>query len=73
MLPALNDGQILFFSSLFAPKSGDIVLARVNGKDLVKRLHAADGKWSLRGDNLGNTLDFEDINKESILAILLSQ
>ncbi len=56
MLPALKPGQdILVFTwayVFFKPKLGDIVVIKVNGRDMVKRIQKIDNhQIFVQGDN----------------------
>lgn len=50
MEPEIQHGDLLFMRKCW-PKHRDIVLARVDGKEMVKRYLVVDGKPRLRPDN----------------------
>jgi len=58
MHPTLKDGQILFVSHSRAHKPGDVVVAHMKGREVVKRLtKMKNGKVFLEGDNPRNSTD----------------
>lgn len=75
MLPALNIGQdVLCFNwayRLSKPKVGDIVVIKIKGKDLVKRVHKVNDRLIyVLGDNKRESTDsriFGPIEKSEIL------
>lgn len=74
MLPTLKMGQeVLTFNwwKILGLKVGDRVVVRVNGKELVKRIHTLnDRSMYVLGDNEGDSLDsrkFGAIKKEQIV------
>ncbi len=72
MAPSFVDGDLLMFSSVKRPKHGDVVVAQHNGKQFVKRLHVSEhGILSLRGDNINDSLDFEDVQSNKIIGSLI--
>ena len=71
MSPALQDGQLVAFSSLKKPQHENVVLSSKGEIDIVKRLHDLDGSYSLRGDNFKDSYDLEDIDIKTIHASLI--
>ena len=71
MEPTLRDGQIAIFSSIKAATAEDIVLARRAGTDYVKRFKLSPSGYSLRGDNIQESYDLEDIDLQIITASLI--
>ncbi len=71
MSPTLSDGQIVVFSSVKRVKDKHIVLSDHEGKNYVKRLHVSEDRHSLRGDNLFDSYDLEDIRVDSIYGSLI--
>ena len=74
MLPTLPSGSWVIFSTSKAPRLGDIVIARVDGREVVKRLSKIRGRlvW-LIGDNSSASTDSRDygfINKSAILGAM---
>ena len=75
MLPTLKEGQdILVFNWAYffnKPKVGDIVVVKVNGKEMIKRIQKYDGRHIfVTGDNKNDSLDsrkFGAIKKEQII------
>lgn len=62
MVPTLQPGQdVLSFNWAYLgkkPKVGDIVVVKVNGKDMVKRIHKVNGRGVyVMGDNQGESTD----------------
>lgn len=69
MQPTLQPGQILLFSAdLEGLSEGDIVLARVDGKDYIKRLKVVGGQLNLVGDNQADSQDLVQVDQADILA-----
>ncbi|MBI2039626.1 S26 family signal peptidase [Candidatus Microgenomates bacterium] len=74
MLPTLKPDQdvlVLNWWKLVGLKAGDIVVIKVDGKEVVKRIHSLDDRTIyVRGDNKTDSLDsrkFGSINKEQII------
>ena len=75
MLPFLKPHDIILASSIpyfFSnPKVGDVVVARVNGKNFVKRIRAiVQEKYYLGGDNKNDSMDsrnFGPVVKKNIV------
>ena len=59
MSPTLQPGQdILSFNWAYKPKIGDIVVIKVNGQEMVKRIQKYDGRHIfVRGDNREESTD----------------
>ena len=58
MWPALAPDDIVIASGLIKPKVGEVVVARIGGRDIIKRVAAvsARGYWLL-GDNRSQSTD----------------
>ena len=67
MLPTLRPSKIVFGSSLFKVRDGDIVVARIDQEDVIKRCLLVRGKIDLRGDNLTESNNFTDIKPSMVL------
>lgn len=74
MLPTLKEGQeVLTFNwwKLLGLKVGDLVVVRVNGQEMVKRIHLYHGRSIIvLGDNEKDSLDSRKlgpIKKEQIV------
>ncbi len=75
MAPALREGQdILSFNWAYLikkPKAGDIVVIKVNGKEMVKRIQSIFGQnIFVVGDNTKESTDsreFGSITKDSLI------
>ena len=75
MSPFLKPQDIIFTSSIpyfFSnPKERDVVVARVNGKNFVKRIHSvSQDKYYLEGDNKNDSRDsrsFGPVFKKNIV------
>jgi acetyl esterase/lipase len=58
MLPGLAPGDILLVSKKYKPTVGDIVVAKVGGREVVKRVvKVSKKKYFLQGDNLAASTD----------------
>lgn len=58
MVPALQPGQIVVGVSFLRPKIGDVVVAKVNDKEVIKRVVGMDGdNFELQGDNVAASSD----------------
>lgn len=51
MLPTLRPGQICLFVKTGRYDHGDIVLAKAEGRPVVKRVHIVGNETHLKGDN----------------------
>ena len=52
MTPTLIPGQLIFATGLLKPKVGDIVIAKQDSREVVKRIELiANNKAKLTGDN----------------------
>ena len=75
MVPALQPGQdVLSFNWAYLgtkPKVGDIVVVKVNGKDMVKRVNKVyDRTVYLQGDNREESADSRDFGVVSMNQII---
>ena len=69
MQPTLQPGQIVLLSADTEGLSeGDIVLARIDGKDYIKRLKVVDGQLQLIGDNREDSQDILHVTTSDIIA-----
>ena len=58
MLPTLKQGDVVIGQRGKTPQIGDIVIAWVNGKEVIKRIiSVTDGGYDLRGDNAESSTD----------------
>lgn len=74
MNPTLREGQIVVASSLFRAKTGDVVIAKVNGIEVVKRIKSSGFKQiklasDARGHGLYATVKREDIVGKAIFSL----
>lgn len=72
MLPTLKHGQdVLVRCWFYQPKTGDMVVIKKNGKEMVKRIQRVSGrKYFVVGDNQKRSTDsrkFGWINKKDII------
>lgn len=77
MLPALRPGQVVVgvWLPFFRPKVGSIVIAEVQGREVIKRIASVtpDGVYLL-GDNSGASMDSREygvVALESISCIII--
>lgn len=71
MEPTLKEGRIIFASPLLEPRRGDVVIARVEDREIIKRIEKIqpDG-YELIGDAPSHSRDsrrFGLVGKSSIL------
>jgi SOS-response transcriptional repressor LexA len=71
MQPTLSDGHLVFFLKTRSFSSGDIVLAKINDVDYVKRLHLNGDSYELYGDNSADSKDFYALNPTQLRAKLI--
>lgn len=59
MYPSLKNGQdVLSINWFYKPKIGDLVVAKVQGKEMVKRVHYIhDREVIVQGDNQAESTD----------------
>ncbi len=72
MLPTFKEGnEVLTFNWFINLKVGDLVVAKLGGKDIVKRVHKISGrKIYILGDNKNNSTDSQDfgwVDKSAIM------
>lgn len=72
MLPKLKAGQdVLVWCWFYTPKVGDIVVIKVNGKEMIKRVQKTDDRRIfVVGDNEKESTDsrkFGPINRKQII------
>lgn len=74
MLPTLRPGQICLFVKSTRYGHGDVVLAKAEGRQVVKRLHKIEDGVQLKGDNHQETTNYiitKRTRKNKIVAKLL--
>lgn len=76
MEPFLKDGNLIVLRSHSAKRKvnvGDIVMAHVNGREVIKRISTVEqGKIYLLGDNKTQSTDsrqFGSVGREQIIAV----
>ena len=58
MMPVLNEGQMIFAHQIRNFKEGQVVVAFVNGREVIKRIIKIDnGSIYLQGDNKDHSTD----------------
>lgn len=71
MESTLKQGRIVLVTPLFGFKRGDVVVARIDKRDIIKRIvRINNGKITLAGDNPAHSRDsrnFGEIGGENIL------
>lgn len=71
MKPTLNDGQVVLASGLVKPKVGDLVIARVEGLEVIKRVASIEAiNVRLTGDALGH--GFYALVRKSDISVVVS-
>lgn len=74
MLPGLTEGTVVVGAKR-EPHIGDIVVARIKGREVIKRVKTIEGSGVfLVGDNAGQSTDSRDyglIKKSDILAVIM--
>lgn len=75
MEPTLRPGRIVFASPLLSTGNQDVVVARVDGKDVIKRVSKVSATHiRLVGDNAGHSRDsrvFGEVSREVVLGKVL--
>ena len=75
MEPTLKQGRIVFASPLLSAGNQDVVVAQVEGRDVIKRVsQVSPDHILLVGDNAGHSRDsrvFGEVSKEVILGKVL--
>ena len=70
MEPSLRESQIVVASSILEPKLKKIVIAEVEGKEVIKRITEIKGKKVyLSGDNPGHDIGW--VNAAAILCVVV--
>ncbi len=76
MEPTLKQGKIVFATHLRSPREGDVVVADVDGRELIKRIKSVDENgYFLVGDNSSHSRDshrFGMVEKSNILGVVLT-
>ena len=71
MEPELNAGESVLASPLLSAGKGDVVIARVEGRDMIKRVGQVTDKYVLLvGDNPADSHDsrvYGEVSKRNIL------
>lgn len=72
MLPTLRPGQIVVGCGWLGPRVGDIVIANIQGREVIKRVVTVDGsQLEIIGENRLASTDSRDygaINREAVIA-----
>lgn len=69
MFPTLRDGQIVIaWRKKYT--TGDVVIAKVQGREVIKRVVKTEPQISLMGDNK-NSAKYDDIKESDILGVVL--
>ena len=76
MLPTLKDGQLVIVSTFRSPQVGDVVVAILNKREVIKRITAISKDWhvQLLGDNSSASTDSRhhgSIPKRHILGVVI--
>lgn len=75
MEPTLRGGDLVVISTSHEVRPGSIVMARIRGREVIKRVAAIDSEgYSLRGDNLSSSTDSRDygfVHSQAILGAMI--
>ena len=71
MLPTLREGQLCLFASGSAIKEGDIVLAKTQKREIVKRVWAGRTATMLLGDNARESTSYVVDRQTAIVGKLI--
>jgi phage repressor protein C with HTH and peptisase S24 domain len=75
MWPTLGGGEIVFASPLNPVIPGSVVVAKVNGREYIKRvISISNNQFELIGDNYENSYDsrkFGMVNRSDILGAVI--
>lgn len=76
MKPTLTDGQIVCVTPFLTPKVGHVVVAILNGREVVKRIATITDDWQVQllGDNTSQSSDsrkYGTIPKRKILGVVI--
>lgn len=72
MMPDLPPGKIVIASGWLPIGVGDVVIARAEGKDIIKRVRAISvDKLELAGDNASDSTDYGSIKKSQVMGRLI--
>lgn len=72
MLPILPLGAIVIASGWLRVRVGDVVVARAEGKDIIKRIRTISGdKLDLAGDNTTDSTDYGSVAKSQVIGRLI--
>lgn len=69
MLPTLKEGQIVIAKNK-KYKIGDVVIARLEGREVIKRVQSLSPKLILKGDNK-NSAVYDDVSESDIVGTVL--
>lgn len=76
MEPSLKEGQIIYATPLLRAKKGDIVIARPEGREIIKRVSQVSPRHLfLAGDNTDHSRDsriFGEVEKSKIVGKVLN-
>lgn len=71
MAPALIEGDVIIARRLQRVREGDVVVARMAGREVIKRVHRSDGnRFHLRGDNATESTDSRTLGPVDVSDIL---
>lgn len=78
MLPTLKQGNIVLAVKKKRVKVNDLIIAKVNKKEVVKRVKSItnDGSLYLLGDNLSQSTDsrtYGNVGKQNIIGVVLAK
>jgi len=72
MIPILVPGKIIIASGWLPVRAGDVVTARIAGKDVIKRVSKINkDKLSLKGDNATDTTDYSSVPRSQVIGRLI--
>ncbi len=73
MLPTLTHGQIVIAMKRRSYLKGDIVIARANGRDVIKRISGVTAAevYDLIGDNITQTDVYRNIAASKVLGVVV--
>lgn len=69
MAPTLKEGQIVVARHK-KHTIGDVVIASVEGREVLKRVITTEPQISLEGDNI-NSAKYDDVNESDILGVVI--
>ena len=69
MYPTLQHGQIVLAAKK-SYRSGDVVIARQDSREVIKRIYQKDSTISLVGDN-PSSAKYENVSKSDIVGVVI--